>query len=166
MALRPGARWSEALRGTNGIGTALADGRPVAVHGAEHFLARNGFLSCCAAPVFGPDGAVRGVVDVSGDQRAWAARSLSHALGLATLAARISYPIRKNQDIFLTADTSRSSGFPSKSVKNSFGLGWDYHINDNLTFTLNAGRVQYRDEANESLNYGANQLNAQFSWHF
>ena len=85
---------------------------------------------------------------------------------LTTLAARISYPIRKNQDIFLTADTSRSSGFPSKSVKNSIGLGWDYHINENLTFTLNAGRVQYRDEANESLNYGANQLNAQFSWHF
>lgn len=94
--------------------------------------------------------------------------SLGAATGnrLVMLAARISYPIRKNQDIFLTADTSRSSGFPSKSVKTSIGLGWDYHINENLTFTLNAGRVQYRDEANESLNYGANQLNAQFSWNF
>ncbi|MHB9106131.1 MAG: hypothetical protein ACYDCO_03655 [Armatimonadota bacterium] len=85
---------------------------------------------------------------------------------LTTLAARISYPIAKNQEIFLTGDTSRSSGYPSKSVKNSFGLGWDYHINENLTFTLNAGRVQYRDEANEGLNYGANQLNAQLAWHF
>jgi len=85
---------------------------------------------------------------------------------LTTLAARLSYPIAKNQEIFLTGDTSRSSGYPSKSLKNSFGLGWDYHINDNLTFTLNAGRVQYQDDANESLNYGANQLNAQLSWHF
>jgi len=85
---------------------------------------------------------------------------------LTTLAARVSYPIGQKQEVFLTADTMRSSGFPSQSVKNSFGLGWNYHINNNLTFTVDAGRVQYHDEANQSLNYGANQLNAQFSWNF
>jgi len=85
---------------------------------------------------------------------------------LTSLAVQVSYPIQKKQEVFVTADTMRSSGFPSESVKNSLSLGWNYNINENLTFTLNAGRVQYRDKANESLNYGANQLNAQFSWHF
>ncbi|MFO1330322.1 MAG: sigma 54-interacting transcriptional regulator [Rubrivivax sp.] len=89
VALRPGARWSEALRGTNAIGTALAETRPVVVHGAEHYLARNGFLSCCAAPVFDPAGALAGVVDLTGDQRGQGGRALAHALGLATLAARL-----------------------------------------------------------------------------
>lgn len=89
VALRPGARWSEALRGTNGIGTALADARPVVVHGAEHYLARNAFLSCCAAPVFDPAGAVVGVVDVTGDQRALNPGTLPHVLGLAGMAARL-----------------------------------------------------------------------------
>ena len=50
VALRPGAQWAEQYRGTNAIGTALAEGQPVVVHGAEHYLDRNGFLTCAAAP--------------------------------------------------------------------------------------------------------------------
>jgi hypothetical protein len=34
--LRPGAIWHEQWRGTNAIGTALAEGAPVVVHGGEH----------------------------------------------------------------------------------------------------------------------------------
>lgn len=89
VALRPGARWSEAVRGTNAIGTALADAQPVVVHGPEHYLSRNAFLTCCAAPVFDPSGAVVGVVDVTGEQRALQARALPHVLGLAGMAARL-----------------------------------------------------------------------------
>ncbi|WP_294255929.1 hypothetical protein [Propionivibrio sp.] len=39
------------------------------VHGAEHFLDRNGFLTCAAATVTAPDGRLLGVLDISGDQR-------------------------------------------------------------------------------------------------
>jgi len=85
---------------------------------------------------------------------------------LTMLAAQVNYPITEKQEVFVKADTTQSSGFPSKSIKNSIGLGWNYRLNDNLIFTLDAGRVQYSDEANKSLNYGANQLNAQFSWNF
>ncbi|NNM82706.1 MAG: sigma-54-dependent Fis family transcriptional regulator [Burkholderiales bacterium] len=68
VALMPGASWSESHRGTNAIGTALAEASPVVVHGAEHFLERNGFLTCAAAPVMSPDGRLLGVLDISGDQ--------------------------------------------------------------------------------------------------
>lgn len=85
VALRPGAVWLEQWRGTNAIGTALADGRPVVINGAEHYLERNGFLSCAAAPIADPGGAVLGVLDISGDRRGYH----PHTLGLARSAARM-----------------------------------------------------------------------------
>lgn len=85
VALRPGANWLEQWRGTNAIGTALAEGRPLMVHGGEHFLERNGFLTCAATPVWGPDGRLLGVLDISGDQRG----EHRHALALVRAAGRM-----------------------------------------------------------------------------
>ncbi|WP_028535114.1 sigma-54-dependent Fis family transcriptional regulator [Paludibacterium yongneupense] len=84
VALVPGVSWNERHRGTNGIGTSLAEGRPLLVHGGEHFLERNGFLSCAAAPVMAPDGKRLGVINISGDER----RHHSHTLGLVRTAAQ------------------------------------------------------------------------------
>lgn len=69
VALSPGASWHEEHRGTNAIGTALAEAAPVMVHGMEHFLECNGFLSCAAAPVRAPDGRVLGVLDFSSERQ-------------------------------------------------------------------------------------------------
>ena len=87
VALRPGALWAEPYRGTNAIGTALAEGQPVVVHGGEHYLLRNGFLTCSAAPIFDPSGKPMGVFDISGDHRAYHPATLGHTLGLARSAA-------------------------------------------------------------------------------
>jgi transcriptional regulator of acetoin/glycerol metabolism len=83
VALRPGATWREEHRGTNAIGTALADGRPVVVHADEHYLERNGFLTCAAAPIVAPSGGLLGVLDVSGDHRGYH----RHTIGLVRSAA-------------------------------------------------------------------------------
>ncbi|WP_273489553.1 sigma-54-dependent Fis family transcriptional regulator [Roseateles chitosanitabidus] len=85
VALRPGAIWDERWRGTNAIGTALAEQRPVAVLGGEHFLERNAFLSCTAAPIRDPQGRVLGVLDLSGEQRGFQ----RHTLALVRSAARM-----------------------------------------------------------------------------
>jgi transcriptional regulator of acetoin/glycerol metabolism len=69
VALSPGASWGERYRGTNAIGTALAEAAPVVVNGPEHFLERNGFLTCAAAPVAAPNGRLLGILDISGDHR-------------------------------------------------------------------------------------------------
>jgi transcriptional regulator of acetoin/glycerol metabolism len=84
VALVAGASWHERDRGTNAIGTALSELRPLVVVGGEHFLERNGFLSCAAAPLFAPDGRVLGVLDISGDER----RYHPHTLGLVRAAAQ------------------------------------------------------------------------------
>jgi transcriptional regulator of acetoin/glycerol metabolism len=85
VALMPGASWSERHRGTNAVGTALAEGAPVVVHGAEHYLDRNAFLTCAAATVSAPDGRLLGVLDISGDQRA----RHPHTFGLVRAAAQM-----------------------------------------------------------------------------
>lgn len=60
-----GSCWSEALCGTNGLGTALASGRSVAISGQEHYFSRLGDLTCTAAPVRDAWGEVIGVLDAS-----------------------------------------------------------------------------------------------------
>jgi transcriptional regulator of acetoin/glycerol metabolism len=85
VALRPGAIWLEQWRGTNAIGTALADRRPVVVQGGEHYLERNGFLTCAASPIVDPTGQLLGVLDISGDHRG----HHRHTLALVRSAARM-----------------------------------------------------------------------------
>ncbi|MGC7969990.1 GAF domain-containing protein, partial [Salmonella enterica] len=59
--------WSEQLRGTNAIGTALYEQKPTTVHAQQHYLDANRFLTCSAAPIFDHRGQVLGVLDVSGE---------------------------------------------------------------------------------------------------
>lgn len=83
IALTPGVDWSEACRGTNAIGTALAEQAPVMVMGSEHFLAANGALGCAAAPIMTAQGQLAGVLDISGES----IRIDVHAMGLVRMAA-------------------------------------------------------------------------------
>ncbi|HOB13822.1 MAG TPA: helix-turn-helix domain-containing protein [Novosphingobium sp.] len=65
IGLTPGAEWSEAAEGTNGIGTCLVESRPVTILRTEHFASRNVGVSCMDAPVFDPDGQLVAALDVS-----------------------------------------------------------------------------------------------------
>ena len=85
IALRPGAIWHEQWRGTNAVGIALADGVPSVVHANEHYLERNSFLTCTAAPIADSSGRILGVLDISGDHRGYQ----RHTLALVRSAARM-----------------------------------------------------------------------------
>jgi transcriptional regulator of acetoin/glycerol metabolism len=84
IALQPGVEWSEHNRGTNAIGTALAEREALMVLGGEHYLAQNGALGCAAAPIFTGRGEVAGALDISGET----VRVNQHALGLVRMAAQ------------------------------------------------------------------------------
>ena len=83
VALSCGASWLEQHRGTNAIGTALAEGCSMEVHGGEHFFERNSFLTCAAAPIASATGELLGVLDISGDFH----RGHPHSQGLVNMAA-------------------------------------------------------------------------------
>ncbi len=85
VALQPGAQWSESVKGTNAVGTALISEMPTLVHADEHFLHANHFLTCSAAPILDPRGNVLGVLDVSGDYRSYH----QHTMSLVTMSARM-----------------------------------------------------------------------------
>lgn len=85
VALACGASWHESQRGTNAIGTALAEADEVEIHGAEHYLERNAFLTCAAAPIRSATGELIGILDISGDHRS----RHPHTLGLVSTAARM-----------------------------------------------------------------------------
>jgi transcriptional regulator of acetoin/glycerol metabolism len=85
VALSCGANWHEQQRGTNAIGTALVEASGVEIHGAEHFLERNEFLTCTAVPILSAVGDLMGVLDISGDQRS----RHPHTLGLVGMASRM-----------------------------------------------------------------------------
>jgi transcriptional regulator of acetoin/glycerol metabolism len=85
VALSPGVNWAEQSKGTNAIGTALFEERPTLVHGGEHFIHANDFLTCSAAPIFDPRGNMLGVLDVTGDQRSYH----QHTMGLVRMSARM-----------------------------------------------------------------------------
>ena len=85
VALAPGANWSEQYKGTNAVGTALIEERPVLVHADEHYLHANHFLTCSAAPILDPRGNILGVLDVSGDHRGYH----QHTMGLVKMSARM-----------------------------------------------------------------------------
>src|SRR5450432_2085849 len=63
--LWPGAVWSEAAEGTNGIGTCLAEERALTIHRDQHFHTRNTGLSCTVAPIYDSQGRLAAALDVS-----------------------------------------------------------------------------------------------------
>ncbi|WLI91709.1 sigma-54-dependent Fis family transcriptional regulator [Massilia sp. R2A-15] len=83
VALQPGVAWSEQSKGTNAIGTAIAEQAPALVHADQHYLAAHHFLTCSAAPITDHQGKVIGVLDVSGDQRSFH----KHTMALVRMSA-------------------------------------------------------------------------------
>ncbi len=65
--LSPGANWREDVKGTNAIGTSLAEKRPVQVIGWEHYVRENHFLNCWATPICDANGEPMGILDISGE---------------------------------------------------------------------------------------------------
>ena len=85
VALTPGMDWSERSKGTNAIGTALAEEEALTVLGGQHYLDANKFLACSCAPIFDPYGQVIGALDVTGDHRSFH----QHTLALVRMSTQM-----------------------------------------------------------------------------
>ncbi|MDR5768857.1 MULTISPECIES: sigma-54-dependent Fis family transcriptional regulator [unclassified Caballeronia] len=85
VALRAGALWSEEHQGTNAIGTTIAERTAVTVHGDQHYLRANHFLTCSSVPILDPHGNLSGVLDVTGDRRGYH----QHTMALVKMSAQM-----------------------------------------------------------------------------
>ncbi len=100
LRLIEGAAWAESLRGTNAIGTALAESRPVAVTGAAHFARVNEDMACFASPIRSPRGEIVGVLDATST----AERASLFDLGVVVSMARAV------EEVLRAREYSRTSG--------------------------------------------------------
>ena len=76
-----GSNFAEDSEGTNGLGTALAEEKPILVHRDEHFREQWHIFSCAVAPLFDQCGRIAGAVNIT-SCREDLARS-AHQLALA-----------------------------------------------------------------------------------
>jgi len=83
-AVIPGSIWMESHRGTNALGLAIHNRRPVIVSGRDHFFHKLGDLSCFAAPIFDHESNIVGVIDATSNAKA----RNDHTLALVKLASR------------------------------------------------------------------------------
>ncbi|MFW7268934.1 GAF domain-containing protein [Gluconacetobacter sp. Hr-1-5] len=63
--LARGVDWSEAVEGTNGIGTCLVEETPLIINSDEHFFSRDSVMTCVVAPIFDHQGRIGGAFNVS-----------------------------------------------------------------------------------------------------
>ena len=110
LITRIGTDLSERSIATTAIGAALTELQPVWLHRGEHFYEANAVYSCAGAPLFGPDGACVGMLDLTGIEAAerpelkhlvaQSARSIENALTLGRfekpggLLIRLNWPGR------------------------------------------------------------------------
>lgn len=82
--LAPGFSYAERFVGTNGIGTALSEGRPTLVQGPEHYAENLERLACAGVPIKHPiQGTVLGALDLT----SWASESTAMMQALAGACA-------------------------------------------------------------------------------
>lgn len=67
-ALHVGRRIQEGDIGTTAPSCALLEQRPVTLVGAEHYLEEFEHMFCCAVPIWGPWGALVGVINITGSE--------------------------------------------------------------------------------------------------
>jgi len=110
-----GAVWSEESEGTNGIGTCLAEERPLTIHRDQHFHVRNIGMSCTVAPIYDHEGRLAAALDISSCRA-----DLTEAF-VGLIAAAVADAARRieaqnfrqafpNARIMLAPDTDRSTG--------------------------------------------------------
>ena len=95
LITRIGTDLSEHTLATTAISAALTELQPVWLHRGEHFFDANSAYSCAGAPLFGPDGACIGMLDLTGIDAAerpelkhlvaQSARSIENALTIGQL---------------------------------------------------------------------------------
>ena len=110
LITRLGTNLSERALATTAISAALSELQPIWLHRGEHFYAANSAYSCAGAPLFGPNGACIGMLDLTGIDAAerpelkhlvaQSARSIENALtighlkGPRDLLVRLNWPGR------------------------------------------------------------------------
>src|SRR3954470_24119811 len=149
MNLVEGARCSEAVNGTNGVGTALAENHPVQVFAFEHFSHHHREWFCSGAPIHDPvSGRLVGVIDLTSPWKIAHPRSIE----LVTTAARTTEQClleeRRDQDARLRRRYSDLAAKSTDLLVNREGyalIGYDSANPNPLDIPVGGGEIAMDD---------------------
>jgi transcriptional regulator of acetoin/glycerol metabolism len=126
IALKPGVCWAENQKGTNAIGTAIVERKPVVIYAGHHYIRQNHFLACSAAPVLDPFGEVAGVLDITCDYR----YHQRHTLALVQMSVRVierqMFQHRFSRDVVFNVHPDQSYLGSPFDVQVAFSPGGDF----------------------------------------
>src|SRR3954471_3329889 len=149
MNLVEGARCSETVNGTNGVGTALAENHPVQVFAFEHFSHHHREWVCSGAPIHDPvSGRLVGVIDLTSPWKIAHPRSVE----LVSTAARTTEGClsdeRRDQDARLRRRYSDLAAKSTDLLVNREGyalIGYDSPHPDPLDVPEGGGEIAMDD---------------------
>jgi len=93
LRVLPGSIWTEDRQGTTGVGLCLREQKPLSVVMGEHFATKLTDLSCTVAPIFGAEGCLAGVLNVT------SMHSTNHALQ-AVLRELVASSARRIENVY------------------------------------------------------------------
>ncbi len=147
-----GGSWAEQAAGTNGIGTALAEGRTVQVIGAEHYVVTWQRWVCTGAPIRHPiTGETIAVIDVTGyKERAQAHTFLAVQATAALIEQRLLLEFTLDEKLLCERLFARANRMPADAMLAVDGRGRVVQLNAAAERLLNvrrpSGEQTLRDE--------------------
>lgn len=147
-AVIPGSIWTEQFRGTNALGLCLHTGKSQTVAGPAHFFRKLGNVSCFAAPIYGQDNEIVGLIDATSD----ASSRQPHTLALVKLAC-------KNVENRLFVDQFRNSSIISFHARHEY-------LSTTSTGLLAVDEYGFIDGANTNAKIMLNGLDLSGKRHF
>lgn len=103
----PGFMWQEKINGTNALGMVAATRKPAIVHGEEHYFRDHANLTCAAAPIFGQNGKLVGIIDATSDCRSRQRHTLA-LVGMSCITIENGLFRDRNKDNLILELHSRS----------------------------------------------------------
>jgi transcriptional regulator of acetoin/glycerol metabolism len=147
--LEHGGRWSEADIGTNAIGAAMAESKPVQIRGTEHFCSEIQRWTCAAVPIRHPaDGELLGVVDISGPANTFNPQSLALAVSVGHhVESVLAQSIRQDHENLLRHFLSKRSLWASDDCIVLDRRGMIIHATEHALKLVRANRNCVGDDA-------------------
>lgn len=96
-----GANRSEAMAGTNAIGLALTEKKPVQIVGPEHYNQLFHSSTCTAAPIHDTEGSIIGVLDLTGNYKLLHKHTLGMVVSVVEAIERELLLKKNNEEILL-----------------------------------------------------------------
>lgn len=105
-----GSNWSEKRKGTNAMGLAIYEKKPIITHAEHHFYVKNHFLTCAASPIYSPTGELIGAINISAKKERYHPFTISLTMMIAeSIQTRLLLDQTKQENVLAIKELEATS---------------------------------------------------------